>query len=95
MQRVQFQTGNATFEDMAILDVHPAVRLNLTVFLSRFPWSRRPDSYTDFASKVIFAYDGGDTVLFMNTSYAQDPAVYLSPPIEVTRKLLCLSLMAE
>ena len=58
----------------------------MTVFLSRFPYTRRPDSYADFASKVVYPYGEptGDTVLFMNVSYPQDPAVFLTDPIAVT-----------
>lgn len=88
VQRIQFIDGIGTFQQISILDVHPGIRLNLTVFQSHFPWIRRPDSYTDFASKVVYPYGGpsGDTVYFMNTSYPQDPAVFLTPRIEVTGK---------
>ena len=90
VMRSQFVGGTASFDDIQILDVHAGVRLNLTVFLPTFPWTRRPDSYTDFASKVVYPWAvTGDTVLFMNTSYTQDPAVYISAPIPVTGKLLC------
>ena len=86
VKRVQFSNGLASFNNMEILDVHPGIRLNMTMFLSRFPYTRRPDSYTDFASKVVYPWGGptGDTVLFMNVSYTQDPAVFLTDPIPIT-----------
>ena len=90
--RSQFVGGTASFNDITILDVHPGVRLNCTMFLQNFPWTRRPDQYSDFASKVVYPWaTTGDTVLFMNTSYPQDPAVYISAPIPVTGKLIGLA----
>ena len=82
--RSQFVAGTASFSDIQILDVHPGVRLNLTMFSSRFPYTRRPASYSDTASIVVYPWDTTEnSVLFMNTSYQQDPAVFLTNSIQI------------
>ena len=83
--RSQFVGGTATFSDVQILDVHPGVRLNLTVFLARFPWTRRPDDFSDSNNMVVYPWvSTGYNVLYMDTSKPSPPAVYITSPIQVT-----------
>ncbi|XP_046556710.1 uncharacterized protein LOC124265901 [Haliotis rubra] len=76
--------GLVTFSDIKILDVHTAVRFNLTMTTAHDPWIRTPNDYTDLASKFITTASDGVLVFSINTSYPLSSAVVLSNYFAVT-----------
>ena len=68
--------GQATFEDIRIIDVYSNVVINITQLLPYDPWERWPPLYND----TIVHYDG----IYFNTNDSSDsPAVAISRTIDV------------
>lgn len=73
--------GTATFTGLRLLDVHPCVKLNITMKMPSFPNARLPNDYSDNALK--FEYTLADKKVAFVYNGSSDPAVLISDCIEV------------
>jgi hypothetical protein len=73
--------GTASFTGLCLLDVHPCVKLNITMKMPSFPNARVPNKYSDNLLKVEYTLaDKRVAYVYNGTS---DPAVLISECIEV------------
>ena len=84
VMRKQLENGAVIFDNLEILDVTPAVKLNVTTFMQSFPFSRRPDDYEDLNGMVREVLDDGEDIFYQNTSYPLSKAIKLTNNIQVT-----------